>query len=1322
MQDPNVNFFELVAEFDAYWEGREITPGCGYKPFKRWQNLMSTRVDEHGRLPGADEALAQWQAVKSFSAGRSVAGNWQQLGPIIDDLTTRDDIPGVGRMNFVAFHPSDPSIIFTGAPAGGLWRSYDGGRNWTSTSDDLPTLGVSAIAFDPINPDIIYIGTGDRDAADSQGMGVMKSTDGGLNFEFANVGIEIRTVGDLLIHPENPNIIIAATSAGVYKSIDAGLTWNQESGNLNFKDLDIHPTDPNIMYATGNGRFYLSENAGDSWSYITSGISIGSRMVIAVSAAAPERVYVLSSNSTSFRACYQSNNHGQSFVEMSDSPNILGWAADGSTSGGQAWYDLCIEADDSNADILYVGGIRMKKSIDGGATWTDINPSSVHVDQHHCVVSPHNGDLFLANDGGVYHYIDNTEWMDVSDGIVTGQIYKLGQSMHNPQRVLSGFQDNGTMEYLGTNWTRRGGGDGFECFYDPTDENTRYHSIYYGSVYRNNTQVNSQKIAGDGFNQMDEVGAWVTPFTLAPSDENTMFVGLKNIWRTRNIKEENRDSILWERISDNISGGGNTNMSVIATSLANPNLLFVSEGNRRMYRSNDVLSDVPTWTILSNNLPLQNLPVIDIETHPSDSMRLWISFDKRIYESTDMGDSWVDISGSLPEVKINSIVYESFSLDGLYIGTDMGIYFKDAEMEDWVPFSNGFPLNASVREMEIYYGETIADSRIRAATYGRGVWESDLYDSETYYFPPQADLRHEDGLSEVFGDFELKVDFYKNLVYVPVDGFEIEDIYIEGATITEITGGPAQYNLQIQAADPGLVKVFVEPQIAIDEFDQLNLPSDTLFLVVSAIPVPLGIYGPGGVGNSEQLSLWLMADKDVLQEEGGMASTENEQPVAWWGDQSGNGKSAVVMNDAQPMTYRDGFQGINGFPALSFNGVDQCLRAEDIETARDFAFYTLVQAEGEEYNEHGWIASAREANGFMIHPWKDSNEVSANAYNNGGGENMGRDISVSDVSAPHIYGAVYYNNGVGQRLATVVDDNRRWEDMDIDRDESDEIDIRLGRDLNDRWGQGLMSEAFKFKVRLFDVHHRLITNYLGTKYLIDLDDVDYFHLEEFYRYELAGIGRLSVYDRHEDSQGPGAVRFSGATDLEDDEFFLWAHNNGDLIVSEDNFPLLSPSLERVWGFESTGEVGTVNFKFYDDNNALNGGENYGLIVSNNTSFQIGETPDFYPLTEIEAGVWTVDLEFTGIGCFTIGTEPNVSISLNATNAVTVFPNPATDVLKIQGFKTNSTYTILDPTGRVIESGTLNANGDLTIQHISSGVYFLKLNAESNEEIHPFIKN
>ncbi|MEO0405519.1 MAG: hypothetical protein AAF193_11665, partial [Bacteroidota bacterium] len=359
---------------------------------------------------------------------------------------------------------------------------------------------------------------------------------------------------------------------------------------------------------------------------------------------------------------------------MSDSPNILAWSASGDQGGGQAWYDLCLTADPNDENTVYVGGIRMKKSVDGGTTWLDIQNNYLHVDQHWLEFNPHNDVLFLANDGGMYRYDNGTDWVDISDGIVTAQIYKLGQSPHSPVKTMCGFQDNGTSEFTGSVWSRRGGGDGFECAYDPTDDEWYFNSLYYGRIYRTGPNIQNQQICGLDVLDVNEEGAWSAPYLLSRYDSNTLFSGLKNVWRSRNIKTPVFEDIVWEKISDNLGNDNASNLNNLEESRADSNMVWCSKGVRRIYLTTNALAPVEdvVWQDLSNNLPWLNLPVTAIETHPTDPSTLYIGFNSLVYKSTDMGETWEEWETGLPGVAVNDILYDVMSDEGLYVGTDLG--------------------------------------------------------------------------------------------------------------------------------------------------------------------------------------------------------------------------------------------------------------------------------------------------------------------------------------------------------------------------------------------------------------------------------------------------------------------------------------------------------------------------------------------------------------------------------------------------------------------------------------------------------------------------
>ncbi|MPL69083.1 hypothetical protein SDC9_14816 [bioreactor metagenome] len=762
MQDPSANFFETQKAFNTYWEGREITKGSGYKPFKRWEYMMQQRVSADGTRPAADRDIRAYNEYISRNSSRTSAGSWTPLGPFTVP-SGYNGYRGLGRVNAIAFHPTDANTIYIGAPSGGFWITTDGGLSWESHTDILPTLGVSAIAVDQTNPDVIYMGTGDRDAGDAPGLGVWKSLDGGYTWNVSSNGMGNVTVGRLLIHPGFNNILLAATSNGFYKSVDAGANWVKKA-NGNFKEVVFKPGNPDIVYAAVGGTFYRSTDNGETFTVISNGLTGGSRGVIGVSPADPEVVYFLVTNSDSYKGIYRSNDSGLSFTLRSTTPNIMAWDCNGG-SGGQAWYDLDISVDPANPDIIHAGGVNIFKSTNGGTNWFitahwygGCGVQSVHADLHVLEYNPINNRLYAGNDGGVYWTANGGQsWTEISNGLVISQAYKIGQSATNKDFVINGYQDNGTSTYTGTQWIAVGGGDGMECAFDPNDDRYSYSTVYYGSINRIFNHNSQGQIAGEGSNGITESGAWVTPFVIDHFDGNVMFIGYKNVWRSTNIKAGNTNSVSWTKIS-NIN---TSNLSVLRQSRVNTNIMYAASGNL-LYRSDNVKESSVSWNTMTPNLPT-SATITGIETSPVDENTVYVVQQNRIFKSTDKGYNWTEITGTLPDVQMNTLAYYRNSPEGLYLGTDIGIFYKDGTMTDWIMFSDGFPAAGKVTELEIYYDPAGPNGDvIRAGTYGRGLWESPVN-----YSAPMADF----GASETVVPAGCAVNFTDLSLGIPFDWY-----------------------------------------------------------------------------------------------------------------------------------------------------------------------------------------------------------------------------------------------------------------------------------------------------------------------------------------------------------------------------------------------------------------------------------------------------------------------------------------------------------------------------------------------------------------------
>lgn len=730
MQDPEADFRATQSAFEKYWAGRTDYKGNGWKVFKRWEYINEPRVQPDGKLPAPDHVLKEYAEYQSTHLTESVAGDWTQIGPVNYPANYTIQPTGMGRINCIAFHPTVSSTFWAGAPSGGLWKTTNSGSTWTTLTSAMPTLGVSSILIHPTTPNTIWLGTGDRDAADAPGLGVYKSTDGGSTWNPSNTGMGNETVSMMIMHPSDPNTILAATSGGIFKTVNGGTNWTLKSSNTNYyKDIKFKPLDPSIVYAANYGNFYRSGNTGENWTQITSGVLSGTRLVIGVSPNQTSTVYLLQTWGP-FVGLLKSTDSGLNFSTQSTNPNIMDYACNGSGGSSQASYDLCIAVDPTNANHIYAGGINTWKSTDGGVNWGIIShwvgsswgtscAPSVHADIHSLDWSPLlPGRLYSGGDGGVYYTINGgTTWTEISSTLAIAQVYKIGQSATVSNLVINGYQDNGTATNTGSSFTTVIGGDGMECIIDYSDNTYKYGALYYGDI-RRSTGGWFYTIAKSGVNGITESGGWVTPYILHETVPSTMFVGYKNVWRSTNIKAVSTSSVTWTKIST----GESSNCAVIEQSPANLDLLYVSRGTI-LKRSENANAVTPTWTTCTS----PGFTVTDLEAHPTGPDTLYATGYGSVYKSTDKGVIWSDISGTLPNVGLNCIVADKNSNEGLYLGTQFGVFYRDATMSDWVQFDDQLPA-VDVRELEIYYNAvTPSNNRLKAATYGRGLWESDLY-------------------------------------------------------------------------------------------------------------------------------------------------------------------------------------------------------------------------------------------------------------------------------------------------------------------------------------------------------------------------------------------------------------------------------------------------------------------------------------------------------------------------------------------------------------------------------------------------------------------
>lgn len=752
-------FQEVQQGFNAFWAPYDVKDGwwtdaegrrrkaAGWKQFKRWEHYWHVRTGPTGEFPSNLVECSAWdEYTRGGSAhGGRAASNWSSLGP-----NNSNNIAGVGRINCIAFHPTNSNTMWVGTPAGGLWKTTNGGASWTTNTDDLPVLGVSSIAVHPTSPSTMYIATGDGDAAlslsafghpfagDTKSIGILKSTNGGstwvqvLSAEQSD-GILIRK---LIIDPAYPEYLYAATSVGVYQTTDGGDTWSNVLEGY-FMDLEFNPGNSDIVYAAsydpaGSAQVYVSYDFGQSWSQATS-LSGVNRLDIAVCPSMPDNVDILCSDAATngMHSMHYSTDAGETWAPYwigGAGANLLGWFGDASDEGGQGNYDLTLAIDPNNYNNLYVGGVNLWRTNNGGASWWPSNmwtgdaaystpPGTpvVHADKHHVVFHPLQPNvMFDCNDGGVYKSTDGgSTWLNITNGIVNSQMYSISSAQTTSDLLLAGLQDNGSIGLDQGSWQELTGGDGMMCHIDPVDPNYLYTSYANGVLYRITVSPPSFTTISANLPGGQQAGEWVTPYQLDPNNPSVIFAGYEGVYRSANRGDT------WSLLSTPVPGA---KINYLAVAPSNSSTIYIGYLDAVFRSTNGGMS----WLNVTGTLPTNTVYISGLQVDPTDANALLVTLSgyaigQKVYITADGGSTWTNVSGNgLPNVPVNCAEVDPAAGE-VYIGTDAGVYKYDGEVNDWVEDNQGLP-NVVVTDLDLQHGSGL----LRAGTFGRGLWETSV--------------------------------------------------------------------------------------------------------------------------------------------------------------------------------------------------------------------------------------------------------------------------------------------------------------------------------------------------------------------------------------------------------------------------------------------------------------------------------------------------------------------------------------------------------------------------------------------------------------------
>lgn len=743
---PN-NFYEVQQEMNAFFESYpEGVKKSGLKQYKRWEYFMETRLMPDGSFPKGTMILdAYRESIESNHKSPTMQSyKWSLLGPTTVPAPRENArATGIGRINAVEPHPTNDGEIWIAAAAGGVWKTADDGQTWTQKypNREFFTLGANDISICKSNPQIMYIATGDSYGTGNAGgyqtfsVGVLRSDNGGESWQTTGLTKELHNgymTTRIICHPNDPNMVLVATSSGIYKTTDGGTNWNRVSPNSsNYYDMELNTEDPNIVYAScyGNRDIYKSNNFGDTWqSKVT--IPGAVRVELATSINNPDYVAAVSSaQDAGFNAFYLSVDGGETWDKMSDrtsTGNILGWDHQGKpenkNSQGQGWYDLALEINPDNPANIVVGGINMWESNDGGANFKCISHYRgyyglpyVHADFHDMNYTS-DGDLYITNDGGIYKTTDLSEFDDLSDGLPITQYYWFGSSVQEPDWLVCGAQDNGSVGKKGDEWQIVGEGDGGACLINPENKDIWYYSYVYGRMSRSINAGKTYSTMIDAANDKieGEDAAWISPMVVDPVNPRKIYVGFNNVWRSSNYG--NTDS--WQQISN----FGNNRWNDLKTLAVYDDVIYAATNNR-IYAS---FNSGYTWENNGGAIHTVNGVITDITIDQNNTKRFWytlggFSDGNKVFEYND--GEVKNISGNLMNVPAHAIAWQPDSPDRLYVGTDIGVFYSDYNTGFWERYGTDLP-NVIVSKIEVLETHDL----IRICTYGKGIWEAPLMD------------------------------------------------------------------------------------------------------------------------------------------------------------------------------------------------------------------------------------------------------------------------------------------------------------------------------------------------------------------------------------------------------------------------------------------------------------------------------------------------------------------------------------------------------------------------------------------------------------------
>lgn len=663
----------------------------------------------------------------------SAAIVWRPLGPVgIPDGQTYGTGPSstttmAGRVPAIAVDPSDPTHVLVGSAAGGIWETSDGGQTWEPRTDDQATLSIGALAFDPSDSTSVYAGTGEGNSEYFHlGQGLLVSRDGGTTWStlaadvFAGIGFY-----RLVVDPRDGQRLIAATTGGAAVSANGGTTWSLLHQDLTWDvSLAYVEDEAEILLAAADG-LYGSRAAVAPTSVDLAGLGTldpdRERMAVAHVPADPGQAFVFAATQGEARLWHRESSNGT--FEPVELPSFaVGEYVENVLDVGQGSYDWHLSIPPERDDTIYLGAIELVKGMRTGASWewSDISSrldhgDSIHPDQHTMAFAAQDANVVYAgSDGGVFRSADGGEsWQSLNAGLAISEVEYLTQRPDDPQWLLAGLQDNGTIRREGPDeWTQVGLGDGGDCGTNMAKPNVCFHSYYYMYMERSDHR-------GDP-------DSWQNATPPGDSDQlRKLFyppveVNDELVVKAGEVVYISSDSgHKWTKVPLPQPHSGRPS---IASALALPaeGRILVGTIRGEVFRIDMESGQWGTPTALTK--PGDGW-ISDLLVDPVSPERYWATFSNpgSVFRSDNEGSTWANVTGNLPSLPVNAITSDPVDSDRVWVACDVGVFESTDAGTNWSVFGTGLPNALAV---DLLFHET--DRLLRVATRSRGVWETNV--------------------------------------------------------------------------------------------------------------------------------------------------------------------------------------------------------------------------------------------------------------------------------------------------------------------------------------------------------------------------------------------------------------------------------------------------------------------------------------------------------------------------------------------------------------------------------------------------------------------